>query len=48
MRTVLAIVIFHIALIFVCGCKSISVGGRGQVGVVTGGGSVDIPIPGRK
>lgn len=32
-------------LISVCGCKSIDIGGSGQVGGVFGGGGVSIPIP---
>lgn len=33
-----------VALLFFHGCKSINVGGTGQIGSVTGGGSVNIPV----
>lgn len=43
MRWIIIIVI--VSLISVCGCKSINVGGSGQIGGVIGGGGVSIPIP---
>jgi len=41
----LKLIIFLVILFGFTGCKSIRVGGSGQVGSVHGGGGADIPIP---
>lgn len=38
-------VILLVLFSFLGGCKSIVVGGSGQIGGVTGGGGVSIPLP---
>lgn len=43
-RTHLILICLLATLIFFHGCKSINVGGTGQIGSVTGGGSVNIPV----
>ena len=48
MKGIAITVLVYVALIFICGCKSINVGGSGQVGTVTGGGSVNIPVPNKE
>jgi hypothetical protein len=30
---------------FFCGCRSINIGGSGEIGGVHGGGGVTIPVP---
>ncbi len=45
MKQFFIIRIFFILLAFLCGCKSIVVGGKGEVGGVRTSGSVAIPIP---
>ncbi|MFC1709450.1 hypothetical protein ACFL2J_05305 [Candidatus Omnitrophota bacterium] len=40
----LIIILVLIALICLNGCKSINVGGTGQIGGVTGSGHVSIPV----
>ncbi|MCX5713540.1 MAG: hypothetical protein NT033_01755 [Candidatus Omnitrophica bacterium] len=45
MRSILALFILALALTSFVGCRSINVGANGQIGTVTGGGSVNIPIP---
>lgn len=45
MRRIAVMVVVYAILIFVYGCSSINLGGSGQIGTVTGGGGVSIPIP---
>ena len=45
MSKIVIIVVVYTILFSICGCNSINLGGSGQIGTVTGGGSVSIPIP---
>mgnify|MGYP001570509442 CR=1 FL=1 len=40
----IAAIVFSVLISFL-GCKSINVGGSGQIGGVYGGGGVTIPVP---
>ena len=44
-QLIIAWVMVSILFISLCGCKSIVVGGSGEVGGVRGRGSVTVPIP---
>ncbi len=39
------ILLIAISYVFICGCRSIHVGGSGEVGGAHGSGEVSIPIP---
>ncbi len=45
MKNTLVLFILAFAMTLFSGCRNINVGANGQVGTVTGGGSVNIPIP---
>lgn len=45
MKNVRVFLILVFVLALLSGCRSINVGGSGQIGTVTGGGSVNIPVP---
>lgn len=40
----IVLVLVIIALLCISGCKSVNLGGTGQVGSVTGSGQVSIPV----
>lgn len=40
-----ALVIILSVILYMCGCESVNVGGRGKVGPVRGGGNVVFDVP---
>lgn len=40
-----ALILLTLVFVYICGCRSINVGGSGEIGTVHGGGAVNIPIP---
>lgn len=36
------------AILGFCGCQSIHVGGSGEIGGISGGGGMNIPVPSKK
>jgi hypothetical protein len=45
MRKLLIFVLMQIIVMSLCGCKTISVGGTGKIGNITGSGEVALPLP---
>ena len=45
MKKILTVFLAFLLFASMHGCKSIRVGGSGEVGGVRGGGGIDIPIP---